>query len=101
MSKMSLFLQTVLTTDGNTCVFPFSYNGTVYRECTTVGDNREGFWCSLQPDLPDDSDAWGYCNLNGNYVSHIHDKTCTLHCQRAGYNTKIILFYLDKVLHYL
>jgi len=46
------------TTDGNCCVFPFTYHGELFYECTTRDfDGRE--WCSLKEDYAPNS--WGFC----------------------------------------
>ena len=47
------------TADGESCVFPFSRNGTAYNACT--GDYREGeLWCSTTANYDQDG-KWGYC----------------------------------------
>ena len=47
---------------GKACVFPFTYNGVTYSECTTA-DNDGHFWCATEVDaageVPDNK--WGEC----------------------------------------
>ena len=51
---------------GANCVFPFTYEGVVYTECTTVGDDKP--WCSTLTDQNGnhvgDQGKWGYCASN-------------------------------------
>ena len=44
------------------CVFPFNYNGKVYRGCTDV-DNQGTFWCSTKVDKDGNhvDGHWGNC----------------------------------------
>jgi len=44
--------------NGNCCVFPFTYKGNVYHSCTTVGFSK--FWCSTSSDYDKDK-KWGLC----------------------------------------
>lgn len=46
------------TTDGNCCVFPFSYRGELFYDCTTR-DFGASEWCSLKEDYAPNS--WGIC----------------------------------------
>ena len=42
------------------CLFPFTYNGTVYNECTTAGRDRP--WCAVTGGrITDSFFRWGYC----------------------------------------
>ena len=41
------------------CVFPFSYKGVTYEECTS--DETEYFWCGTESIVTDEV-GWGYCN---------------------------------------
>lgn len=42
----------------NECNFPFTYNGVVYNDCTTVGSNIvDKSWCYTQAG----DSSWGYC----------------------------------------
>jgi hypothetical protein len=43
--------------EGSTCVFPFTYNGVQYYQCTTA-DNGNTPWCSLDSTY---SSRWGNC----------------------------------------
>jgi hypothetical protein len=36
--------------DKSNCVFPFTYGGKTYNDCTTDGDNGDIPWCSLTSD---------------------------------------------------
>jgi len=47
---------------GESCVFPFTWQGKVYRECTT-SHNKGVFWCSTQTDWQGKyiADQWGNC----------------------------------------
>lgn len=45
------------TTDGNCCVFPFTYRGETYYDCITKDFDRE--WCSLDEDY--DAKSWRFC----------------------------------------
>ena len=53
------------TTGGNqpnrSCVFPFSFEGTVYEGCIIVGDDTS--WCSTEVDSDGHhvGGEWGYC----------------------------------------
>nr|XP_058971464.1 zinc metalloproteinase nas-6-like isoform X1 [Pocillopora verrucosa] len=46
------------TTNGKCCVFPFTYRGVDYYECTTKDFGRE--WCSLN-DVYETRRQWGFC----------------------------------------
>ncbi|XP_038598480.1 LOW QUALITY PROTEIN: cation-independent mannose-6-phosphate receptor [Tachyglossus aculeatus] len=46
------------TEDGDTCVFPFTYNGKSYEECTAEG--RTKAWCATTPNYDRDH-KWGFC----------------------------------------
>jgi len=48
----------VYTTDGDACVFPFTYQGVTYDTCTDA--NHDDLWCSLDADY---NRNWGTCNL--------------------------------------
>ena len=60
--------QSCLTSGGKVvgapCVFPFTYNGVTYTDCTSVDDGQA--WCSTATD--DDgnhiNNFWGYCGYN-------------------------------------
>ncbi|PFX22636.1 zinc metalloproteinase nas-4-like [Stylophora pistillata] len=46
------------TTNGKCCVFPFTYRGVDYYECTTKDFRKE--WCSLHDDY-ETHGQWGFC----------------------------------------
>lgn len=48
------------TTKGECCVFPFTYRGETYYDCTTQDSNSGKEWCSLNEDF-DKHRQWGYC----------------------------------------
>merc|ERR1712055_1126563 len=62
----STVVHTCMTVDGANCVFPFTFNGVVYTECTTVLDAKP--WCSTLTDQNGnhvtDQRKWGYCASN-------------------------------------
>ena len=45
------------TTDGECCIFPFTFEGRQYYSCTTV-DNKNTPWCYYKLGL---IKKWGYC----------------------------------------
>ena len=46
------------------CVFPFTYGGEQYFECTTGGGFTGVLYCATIANLPaDDNTNWGYCDL--------------------------------------
>ena len=45
---------------GPQCVFPFTYNGVEYTECTDV-DVWYGTWCATTDDLENNPDMWMRC----------------------------------------
>ena len=61
-----------ITTGGpdanKTCIFPFTYKGKIYTNCTLDGDSSGGSWCST---LVDES---------GNHVGGQHWGTCGTNC---------------------
>ena len=48
--------------EGDVCVFPFTYDGVEYDECTIIGHNQ--LWCSISGDYEADG-KWGNCLLEG------------------------------------
>ena len=42
---------------GESCVFPFNYNGVEYNGCTTIDADLP--WCFI-----DETGNWGYCGSN-------------------------------------
>jgi len=54
--------QTVTGVQDSSCVFPFSYKGSLYTECTTV-DNNGTEWCSTKTDHAGEHTQgnWGNC----------------------------------------
>jgi len=52
------------TSEGESCVFPFTYQGDKYTECTTE-DNNGTLWCALSTDTSGewrkDHHRWGNC----------------------------------------
>ena len=53
------------TEDGRICLFPFSYQGTHYTDCTVDDDPDGRKWCSTKVDSDGDhvqnQGQWGYC----------------------------------------
>uniref|UniRef100_A0A8D0E5V7 Fibronectin type-II domain-containing protein n=1 Tax=Salvator merianae TaxID=96440 RepID=A0A8D0E5V7_SALMN len=45
---------------GPSCVFPFIYEGKLYRNCTTDGRNDGKFWCSTSRNYDSDKE-WKLC----------------------------------------
>ena len=48
------------------CIFPFTYKGQTFNECTDLG--RAEYWCSTKnkrgsTDVWEERDHWGYCNV--------------------------------------
>ena len=56
-----LFLDPCKTLEGNSCKFPFLYNGKSYNGCTR--EYSTDYWCPIKLDLDSGSTqaAWGYC----------------------------------------
>ena len=52
------------TGGGEVCQFPFSYNNSVYDDCTAV--DRDKLWCVTNKTV-DGNSTWGYCM--GNWMS--------------------------------
>ena len=44
------------TSDGQKCVFPFTYKGKTYKGCTK--QDRDALWCSTDPQF---ADSWTNC----------------------------------------
>ena len=68
------------TTDGKQCVFPFRYNGVIYKGCTKVtweGKYTNNPWCSTE------------VNEDGNYVGLWGN--CSQSCQNGNRNFKNFL----------
>ena len=49
-------------TQGRFCKFPFKYDGTTYRSCTTAGGYNP--WCAYTLNSDGSSDDWEYCGNN-------------------------------------
>jgi hypothetical protein len=47
------------TANGEACVFPFTYEGVEYDDCTMVEHDQP--WCLTRPGLFDGHDKWGNC----------------------------------------
>ena len=63
--KLCLFIiQGCATKDGQSCVFPFQYDGTSYSNCTTY--NHDQLWCATEVDANGEyiGGQWGDCNSN-------------------------------------
>ncbi|KAM3833852.1 cation-independent mannose-6-phosphate receptor [Diretmus argenteus] len=50
-----------VTTQGEACVFPFTYQKKSYTDCTTDGRTDGKKWCATSPDYDSDREKWGYC----------------------------------------
>ncbi|KAL9973504.1 hypothetical protein ACROYT_G019973 [Oculina patagonica] len=57
LSQTDQVCDTRKTTDGDCCVFPFTYRGELYYDCTTRDLGKE--WCSLKEDYV--ASSWGFC----------------------------------------
>ena len=59
--KISRFKKSIAveTTKNEKCVFPFTYNGVMFYDCTKWGGSKA--WCSLTGNYDKDK-KWGYCN---------------------------------------
>ncbi|XP_068120881.1 uncharacterized protein [Hyperolius riggenbachi] len=57
--------------NGSPCVFPFTYNGTIYHSCTRLGESEGRLWCSTTRNYDNDP-KWGFCHdralYNEDYV---------------------------------
>ena len=49
--------------DKGPCIFPFSYQGRTFENCTYYDDIGQDPWCALVPLLENDENEWGYCNM--------------------------------------
>lgn len=49
---------------GSSCVFPFTFQGNSYSQCTTVGRDDYMLWCSTTADYDVDG-KWGFCEGDG------------------------------------
>ena len=51
-------------TNGESCVFPFIFQGVTYNACTNAGDPDDTMWCSTKTDKCDKHvvGQWGYCS---------------------------------------
>ena len=49
---------------GAPCVFPFTFQGNEYSQCTTVGRSDYKMWCSTTSNYDIDS-TWGFCEGDG------------------------------------
>ena len=62
------------TREGESCVFPFTYQGTKYTECTTE-DNNGTLWCALTTDTNGDwrkdQHRWGNCGDGCTGIPHL------------------------------
>ena len=57
--SMHSFPAYVKTEDNKWCVFPFTYKGKVYNDCTITTTKS---WCATTRDYPSNSGEWGYCS---------------------------------------
>ncbi|XP_036385207.1 matrix metalloproteinase-9-like isoform X2 [Megalops cyprinoides] len=60
--------RTTDSTEGDACVFPFTYNGKSYSQCTTAGFFPGAPWCATTSDYDTDKE-WAYCPTSGNTLS--------------------------------
>ncbi len=51
-------------TTGESCVFPFIFQGVTYNACTNAGEPDDTMWCSTKTDKCDlhITGQWGYCS---------------------------------------
>jgi hypothetical protein len=62
------------TDSGSECVFPFTYNGVEYNDCTTAGHHQE--WCYTDAS----ASSWGNCNAYNDIYTNIiasKERVCT------------------------
>jgi len=68
--KSKCLVLEVGTNQTKECIFPFIYDGRIFEECTSLGedsgdeDSGEKWWCSTHVDengFHDGPDNWGYC----------------------------------------
>eukprot|EP00096_Caligus_rogercresseyi_P013896 TRINITY_DN647_c0_g1_i14.p1 TRINITY_DN647_c0_g1~~TRINITY_DN647_c0_g1_i14.p1 ORF type:complete len:313 (+),score=3.49 TRINITY_DN647_c0_g1_i14:40-978(+) len=52
------------TTGGDSCVFPFIYNGVTYAACTTI-DNGNNAWCATSVNTQNEYTNYGDCSATG------------------------------------
>lgn len=61
----------MVTTEGERCVFPFTYEGEIYTSCTTAG-LRPVPWCATQVEEDGVAIRWQNCDINyGKFISII------------------------------
>jgi len=79
------------TVEGDSCVFPFTYQGTTYTECTTQ-DNNGSLWCALDTDVGgnwrNDLHTWGNCEAG-----------CTVGCHTYSGVPCVFPFQYNGTLH--
>lgn len=66
--------ETVATTDGECCVFPFIYNGKTYKTCTTDGPGGDS-WCATTANYDQDK-KYGYCEFKTCDVKTFEGECC-------------------------
>lgn len=55
-----MFAFPAVTTDGELCVFPFTFMKKTYKECTKDGRIEGRMWCSTTANYDTDG-KWGFC----------------------------------------
>jgi hypothetical protein len=63
--------------NGSKCLFPFTYNGVDYNECTLVNSfSTWRPWCTTEKGGVGEDDKWGYCDCEANKTIAYHNATC-------------------------
>ena len=60
-------------TNGEPCVFPFTYESKVFYTCTTFDAKDEEVWCATTTEY---SGKWGYCTY-GKQLFSVSEASCT------------------------
>lgn len=58
--QLTMFAFPAATTDGELCVFPFTFMKKTYRGCTKDGRTDSRMWCSTTASYDTDR-KWGFC----------------------------------------
>lgn len=58
--KVRVFTSTTVTSNGEVCVFPFTFMKKLYKECTKDGRTEGRLWCATTASYDTDG-KWGFC----------------------------------------